>query len=61
MLIAKTSKKKILKQVLYIYYLILFKKDKIKALISFNIKINTIMLAYILKPIFKTYYTYIKD
>ena len=61
MLVAKTSKKKIWKQVLYIYYLISLKKDKIKALISFNIKINTIILAYIIKPIFKNYYTYIKD
>lgn len=43
MLINKISKKVILKKILYIYYLIWFKKDKIKALIDSNNKTNTII------------------
>lgn len=45
MLINEISKKVILKKILYIYYLIWFKKDKIKALIDSNNKTNIIIPA----------------
>lgn len=62
LLIIKVNIKNIiLKKLLYIYYLILFKKIYIyQALIKLNNKINTIKLVYILNLGFKIYYINIK-
>lgn len=62
LLIIKVNIKNIiLKKLLYIYYLILFKKINIyQALIKLNNKINTIKLVYILNLGFKIYYINIK-
>lgn len=46
--------------VLYIYYSIQFKKNKIQALTDFDNKVNTIILGYILKLEFQVRYTNIK-
>lgn len=55
----QTSKKNnmISKQVFYIYYLIKFKKNNIKALINLNNKVNIMILNYIGKLNIKTYHT----
>lgn len=60
--IIETSKKDniSLQKVFYIYYSIQFKKDKLKVLIYFGSKINTIMPAYISKLSLKICYTKVK-
>lgn len=50
----------VLEKILYIIYLIWFEKNKLKALISLNNKVNIIILAYIAKLKFKSYYINIK-
>lgn len=50
----------VLKKVSYIYYSILFKKDKIKALFDFSSKINAMSLGYALKLVLKICHTSIK-
>lgn len=63
LLITKSNKKNvILEKILYIYYLFYFQKDtiKVKIIINSNNKINIIILVYIAKLGFKTYYNNIK-
>lgn len=52
----------LLKQILFIYYLVEFKKNyiSIKDPINFGSKINTITLIYVYKLDFKIRYTYIR-
>lgn len=49
-----------LKRVSYTYHSVLFKKDKIRALINFKSKFNTISLDYVLKLGWKIYHTNVK-
>lgn len=59
--IIKTSKKNmVLNCIPCIYYPVLFKKDKLKALINFGSKFNAMMLAYTLKLNLKLYSTNIR-
>lgn len=49
--VIETDKKNniVLKNVLYIYYLIQFKENKVRGLIDLNNKVNAIILKYVLK------------
>lgn len=50
----------VLVEILYIYYLIWFKKKEMQALINWDSKVNIIILRYNLKLSFKVCYTNIK-
>lgn len=50
----------VLEEVSYIYYLIWFKKYKIKALINFGSEINTMSSKYVLKLGFKVHFINVK-
>lgn len=51
----------LLKQIFYTYYLIAFKENKLRALIYFDSKINTITKGYAFKLNLKIRFIYIKD
>lgn len=55
-----TSKKMILERVPYIYYLVWFRKNKVKAPINFGNSVNTILQKYTSKLCLKICYTNVK-